>query len=423
MKTIYKIVTLVTFCLVAINSYAQNKRIDWIHGLGGDATSWNSTADNYFAARQIPTFTNGQYATNNGVNTMVTEVGVTTTSSLNGTGIAIGHSMGGVAARQLNISNSNRWTGIITLGAPLRGARIVNAVRDGEAQALINNATIQLLRGPKAGSTLFVLNPVIGYLFISIAFWGSIYSNEVAALVVNMLINKLSLTPTTIADLSPEGAYMTGIVSQTAPKPKINIWGSETNPLLWRLIGTFTQGDDEKGINTMNTIAGVYMIAADAEFAMSWILFPAHAYFDWRGNEWGAGRDWVLNTSNDAWAQLIGAAYSQTVSGSTPKMICDYNYYYSVCGTTANPDACRAACWVSQPYSYTNYIKTESDGVVPASSQRNDGGAWRDVVLKAEGNINHQEHLRWDRIEPTLNRVFDQNYDGANNVFRINRRQ
>jgi hypothetical protein len=69
--------------------------------------------------------------------------------------------------------------------------------------------------------------------------------------------------------------------------------------------------------------------------------------------------------------------------------------------------------------SYTHYIKTESDGVVPASSQRNDGGAWRDDVLKAFGNINHQEHLRWDRIEPTLNHVFDGN---RNAIFTIARR-
>jgi hypothetical protein len=409
-----------------MNGYAQQRNIDWIHGLGGDATSWNGpsnqTADNYFAARQIPAFTNGQYRTDLGITAMSVQVGLNTVPSLNGTGIAIGHSMGGVAARQLNLWNDTRWAGIITLGSPLRGARIVNAVRDGEAQALINNATTQLLRGPKAGSVVFILNPVIGYLFISAGVLGTVYSNQIAGNVINTLVNKLSLTPPTIADLSPDGGYMANVVNQNAPKPKINIWGSESDPLLWRLAGTFMQGDDNQGVNTMNTISGFYAGMADIEFAMSWIAFPFHSFFDWRGNEWGAGRDWVIYTSNDAWAQLIGAAYSQTVSGSTPKMICDYNYYYSTCGTTANPDACRAQCWVSQPYSYTNYIKTESDGVVPASSQRNDNGAWRDNIVRAEGNINHQEHLRWDRIEPTLNRIFDLNYSGANQVFRVDRR-
>jgi pimeloyl-ACP methyl ester carboxylesterase len=416
MKTTYKTLLLTAASLLATSGYAQQRRIDWIHGLGGDQTSWDGTANNYSTARDIPAFTNGQYPTGNGVGAMAVQVGLNTVPALNGTGIAIGHSMGGVVARQLNLWNDARWAGIITLGAPLRGARIVNAVRDGEAQALINNATNQLLRGLRAGSTATAVSTANGILIQNTAIMGSAYSNEIAGYVVNFLINKLSLTPPTIADLSPEGAYIQGMTNQNTAKPKIAIWGSESDPLLWRLAGTFMAGDDEKGISAMNTIAGTYMAMADAEFAMSWIVLPLQGYYNYRGNEWGAGRDWVMNTSNDAWANLIGAAYSQTVSGSIPKMICDYNYYYSGCGSSANPTACRAACWVSQPYSYTNYIKTESDGVVPASSQRNDGGAWRGDIVRAFGNINHQEHLRFDRIEPTLTNIFNGN---INETFRI----
>jgi pimeloyl-ACP methyl ester carboxylesterase len=414
MKNIFIIALMV---IVTISATAQERRIDWMHGLGGNTTSWDTTAQQYNTQRRVTAFTNGTYETGLGVPEMADRIATNTPITANA--IGIGHSMGGVAARHLDILNPNRWGGIITLGSPLGGARIVNAVRDGEAQALINNGVDKMMKGPRAGSVAVTsIPPGIG-LYFALA---SVFSNKIAEKVVKTIVNKLSLSVTTTAHLSPEGTYTQGMISQTTNTPKIQIWGNESDPLLWRLAGTFGFGGDEQGVTLMNSIAGVYGYHADVEASFSWLMWPLGNFHSWRSGQWREGQDWVLYTSNDAWAQLIGAAYSQTFSGSTPKMICDYNYYYGTCNSFPNPDACRASCWGWEYYSYTHYIKTESDGVVPASSQRNDGGAWKDVTLRAIGNINHQEHLRWDRIQPTLNMVFSQNYDGANQVFQIDLR-
>jgi pimeloyl-ACP methyl ester carboxylesterase len=115
MKTIQKIYILLA-CLIALNAHTQNTRIDWIHGLGGNQTSWNQTANQYEAQRQIGSFTNNWYNTGLGVESMAHLLAPATAQSFaNNNSIAIGHSMGGVAARQLNLWNNDRWGGIITL--------------------------------------------------------------------------------------------------------------------------------------------------------------------------------------------------------------------------------------------------------------------------------------------------------------------
>lgn len=405
---------------VSQRGMGQNRRVDWIHGIGGDASSWQNTADTYNNQRQIDNPTNGSYQTGSGIDDPGGMAGDVQGRTGGPNSIAIGHSMGGVAARQVDINNPNQWSGIITLGSPLRGARIVNAVRDGEAQSFIQNAIRQMLCGPSAGSTAVSIIPLVGILIQPASILGDLFSNNIAGAAVNQIAGSLNLTPATTADLSPDGSYMQGIAGQGTGTPKIQIWGSESDPILWRLAGTFAGRDDEQGADIARTAVRVYNTPADIEFAQSWIVLPLHFYFDWRGNEWAAGRNFINYDSNEGWAYMIGSAYSQTYSGYTPRLICSEEYYYYYCDQASYPEECRNQCWVWEPYSYTLYNRNPSDGVVPDFSQRNDGSAWRDFTLQAP-NINHQEHLRYDRIDGTLGSVFDGNQH-CRDIFSIARR-
>lgn len=419
MKPIYStlraMVCLLTLVSLPHGSWGQDRNVDWIHGLGGNASSFDNLSTTYFQQRRINTFTNGSYQTNAGVGTMANAVN-SNTGGLNTIGVS--HSMGGVAARQVDINNASHWSGGVTLGSPLRGARIVDAVQSGEAQTFINNGITQMLRGPAAGSTgVSIISPFVGILIQSAGILGTLFSNNIASAAVNEITNNLGLSPTTSADLSPGGGYMQGIVNQGTATPKIQIWGSESDPILWRLAGTFAADDDNQGASIASTASSVYTTIADIEFAASWVFLPLHSYLDWRGNEWAAGRNYINYDSNDGWAYLIGSAYSQTYAGYTSVMNCSDEYYYNYCDSSSDPEGCRNSCMTWIPYSYTLYYQNPSDGVVPATSQRNDGGAWRDYVLEAPG-INHMEFLQQNRIDNTLSYVFN-GFSGAHGIFTI----
>ena len=287
---------------------------------------------------------------------------------------------------------------------------------------MVLRSNVELLRGPRAGS--LVLEIVPGGVLIEVAaHLGTLYSNNIAAVVVNQISSGLGMTPATASDLNPTGGYMQGIASQTTNTPKIHIWGHEDNPVLWRLAGSFSDESDQWGVDRANQAAGVYTTAADIEYVVSWVppVIFAHGYYNWRGHQWMAGADWLRDTSNPAWQAVIGAAYYSAA------IVPYWEYDYASCGQTAqlcdpndpntpNCDDSQCFHWVDKLVNV--YTVDQSDGVVPAPSQRNDGRAWRGFVLEAPG-INHVEIHQYNQISPTLNFIFDRGDAGINQIFRI----
>jgi hypothetical protein len=237
--------------------------------------------------------------------------------------------------------------------------------------------------------------------------------------VVGLIANSLGLTPATAADLDPTGAYMQGMVGQGTASPKIQIWGNEDNPVLWRLAGTFAGESDQWGVDLVNRIAGYYDTAADIEFTTSWLpgFIFLHGYYNHRGHQWQAGATWLRDTSNPAWQALIGSGY-------TTQQTVQYQVYDYSCGsvaqlcdpqdTSCSDDACLS--WV--PMQINVYVTDPSDGVVPGRSARNDGGAWRGYIIEAP-HVNHMEMLKYDQIDPTFRPIFDGNNTGNQSVFKI----
>ena len=139
-----------------------------------------------------------------------------------------------------------------------------------------------------------------------------------------------------------------------------------------------------------------------------------------KDHQWMAGANWIRTTSNPAWQTVIGAAYYESV------IIPYWEYDFATCGGQAaelcgdpndpNCDDSRCFRWVDRQVNV--YRVEQSDGVVTASSQRNDGRVWRGFVLEAPG-VNHMEMLRYDQISPSLNTIFDRQDDQINPIFRI----
>lgn len=381
-------------------THAQQRRVDWIHGLGGNQDSWQNVANNYQGTRQIVGGNRAGYNTQNGIPNFATQVQGNTGGANT---ISISHSLGGAAVRQVDIWNQNHWSGNMTVGSPLRGAQIAVSTQNGVAQQFINQGTTELLRGPAIGSTaLFIISPLIGVLLAVTGSLGTMYSNTIAGILVNAITGSLNLTPATIGDLNPNGAYMQNIAGQATNTPKIQVWGREDNPILWRTAGSFAQQTDQWGVDLANTAAGLYRTAADIEYATRFVMPLLWGYFDWRGDQWRAGIHWLQNTSNWGWQTVIGAGYVQQEWAYVPVYPPDCDH-----------DQCMQWVWVQ----YDVFTYDQSDGVVPAFSARNDGGAWRGHIVEAPGT-NHSEMLRFNNINPTMSGVFNGN-TGNQDIFRI----
>lgn len=409
---------LIIWVILPTKLLAQSHNVDWIHGLGGSSTSWTTVDQTYYYARQIPASTRNSYNTGSGIPTFATDV---QNNSGGSNAIAIGHSLGGDAIRQVDVWNPTQWVGSITVGSPLAGAQIATSTRNGVAQQFISQGIVELLRGPQAGSIVLEIFG-FGIPIAYVAHYGTVNSDNIASSVVNQITGALNLSNATSDDLNPTGSYMQGIAGQGTATPKVQIWGREDDPIFWRLGGTFAGETDQWGVDLANTACGVYTTAADIEYVTSWLppFIFAHGYYNWRGHQWMAGVNWIADKANPAWQAVIGAAYYNSV------IVPVWEYDYS-CGQNAqlcdpNDTSCDdSQCfhWVDQLVNV--YTVDQSDGVVPAPSQRNDGKAWRGYVLEAPG-INHMEMLQYGQISPSLNTVFDRTDSNISTVFKIDPR-
>lgn len=402
--------------LVPTISFAQtvSKPVDWIHGMGGSSTSLEEVATHYQSLRPILSPTRHTFVTNSGAIAMSNSVQSTTGGANR---IAISHSMGGVAVRQVDIWNSSHWSGIVTMGSPLRGAQVANSATNGTGTAYINNAMNQLMRGPQAGATHAPLVAAFGLLIQAAGILGEIFSVNIAQKATDAIMNSIGLVGQTRDDLSTGSAYMTGVASASTATPKIFIWGSENDPLFWRTIGSMAESTDDAGVSLRNHARNQYTTIADQEYALRFINLPLYALHNHRGNEWSAGRDWINYESNDGWAKVIGASYSVTQQVPVLRDRCGPEGFDDCMSNPSHSTAyCMDLCTETIMETRTYHYNDPSDGVVPAPSQRNSGGGWTGYALEAPG-VNHREMRKQANISPTLDWVLNGGY--RSDIFQI----
>lgn len=409
---------LMLFCTVGVvSSVAQtvSKPVDWIHGMGGSSTSLEEVANHYQSLRPILTPTRHTFTTNSGAITMSNDV-QSMTGGVNR--IAVSHSMGGVAARQVDIWNSSHWKGIVTMGSPLRGARVANSASDGTGAAFVSNAASKLMRGPNAGATHAPLTPVLGLLIETASgLLGETFSKTLPQKAVDAIMNSIGLVGQTLTDLKEGSAYMAGIASANTTTPKIFIWGNEDDPLFWRTVGSMAEKTDSRGITYRNLARDLYTTISDQEYALRFINLPLYALHNYRGKEWAAGRDWINYDSNTGWASVIGASYTEQRVLELYRDVCGQEGFDQCMLDPSHSIAyCMTVCSEVYYETQTIYHNNPSDGVVSAPSQKNEGGSWTGFWREAPG-VNHREMRSKDNISPTLDWVLD----GGNNpgVFKI----
>ncbi|TAF94127.1 MAG: hypothetical protein EAZ46_10965 [Runella sp.] len=386
MKT--KILFLSICIAINLSTLAQQRNVHWIHGLGGNATSWQLFGNDFNIQRNILTNTVGDYNTANGVGGMVGDIQNQIGGAAGGNSIGICHSMGGVAGRQLDVQNNGFFGGIITFGSPLRGARVVNNVNNGVATQYIDNAINKLLAGPQSEP---IFNAIIRYFQNR----GNLPIQDLSGNgIIQEVRNQLGLTPQTTNDLAEESGYNQGFYGNGTNTPKLIFWGNENSPIHVRLAAGAAGADEEQWVGSWNSARQTYGAMRDYNYTMRWAFPILLSLFNWRGNQWARGYDYLLDQSENEWANLIGGGFSfqQTV---TDYLFVGINLEdYDNCIIAANGDP--------------NQIHDQTDGLVPRRSQIAENTAWSSnaEIRELAGN-NHQEMRTSNRSRFELNRAFD----------------
>ncbi len=434
-KLCYLIIIIGTIASVAINNcYAQTGRGSvWVHGLNGSGSDWSKWESLFTNERRMTDIAqNGSipisYSTDNGVPFMASQV----RSRYGGDSqnIFFGHSMGGVAGREIDVNNNGSFGGIVTFGSPLDGARVANSLSNGQANTFISEGVDKVTRGPIRQ---------LGQLgqFFSIA--GRIGRDVLTNYIQGQVTQFFPVNQGT-RDLEENSAYMnSGIRGRTTNTPKIHIYGNEEGPVLWRFASSANEKvngrpsfNDTEFVNVASTARDIYNAAMWANIGLGiyygfTFQFGKAAGAAWTANGWAEGRDWWQYDSENGWNSLIGAstlatktltykAYDNDKLAQCMKSVpynSGYYDYYLNCSRNS-------FSWVTT--TYYSPVNGQSDAFIKAPSQTGYNSDWSNNATKIEAlGVNHIEMLDNDKIKDILNRIFD-GLEGDRSFFPTARR-
>ncbi|MDA9317077.1 hypothetical protein N9Q58_04095 [Polaribacter sp.] len=383
-KTIQKTALLITFTFSILNVIAQDRNVAWVHGLDGDASSWehyNQIFDNERNLNSLRTtyttesgITN---STNQVINSMNTRYGNNTNGANNPQNLGIGHSMGGLMLRdadRITTNGTKKFGGYITVTSPNYGAPISNSLINGSVERAAENACNKIADGPLAQ-------------LLSLP-WGIVSNLATNVLcdkfIDNDLVQNLQGTPVTNEDLKVGSPTIDAINDYDTNLPRISIWAEENSPVHWRMISSTLHGNDTQFVNTVNSARGVYngfyiyntSLAVVTGVLGFWNPFAwgATALYGYRATQWKKGRNWIDDSEN-IWSSLIKATRREPQTYWVNVWFpCEYPPLPELDDTSMsrNPDEdCGEWRWVQR----TRHISVNypSDGLLPQYTQELQG--------------------------------------------------
>ncbi|MDC9721500.1 MAG: hypothetical protein PSN34_01840 [Urechidicola sp.] len=314
----YKTVMLITFFFCTLTITAQQRNVNWVHGLDGNASSWQHYNQIFDAERNLNSLRT-TYNTDNGITNSANQVigsmntfyGNNNNGANNPQNMGIGHSMGGLMIRdadRITGSGTKKFGGYITVTSPNYGAPISNSLIDGSVENVAENACNKLADGPLA--QLFSLP------------WGIVSNLATNVLcdkfIDNDLVQNLQGTPVTNADLRVGSSTINAInnyTDNTNPNiPRISIWAEENSPVHWRMFSSSVYNNDMTLVNNVNSARGIYNgfhvyntslgIACAVGGFWNPFCWGASGLYFYRASQWRKGRNWIDDSEN-IWSSLI----------------------------------------------------------------------------------------------------------------------
>lgn len=392
-------------CLLAAKTQAQNRNIFFVHGLGGDETSWSHYITHVNNTRQANaigfsyTQTNGLgYAAMESRNDMASLVPAGSFNS----NIAIGHSQGGLVIRAIARDfpgTARPFGGFITVGTPNHGAAIINSYQTGALAGFTQDATAQLTAGPNA-TFLGLLPP-----------WVPGMSNHlIAKLVENTIIDEAQVDLPTAADMAVGGPYITALQNHVAAIPKVGIAGVETSPNThWKTLTSyalkkvnnlpFNEVDDNDLEQHMGKAQQFYSgVTAFYRLRATLAIFPwRRAALTDKAEKWEKGLKWFAN-SEHKYLTLIGAAViqstTQTYTGCPPQVCSEMACTLGTNGCNFN---------ITYTINQSQAVTLPNDGLVTKATQQLPGAIYNFESLET----NHAQLRNHGNVTEIFNVLFN----------------
>ncbi|NVK28908.1 MAG: hypothetical protein HWE14_12725 [Flavobacteriia bacterium] len=429
----------------------QTKLVYWIHGLAGNAQSWNrvqtSTEDqtgnpingyperkteglsvDYSGYENLRIFALAGFVNNNLIETWRVAVPRRDTLPVH-RNFVIAHSQGGIVARAMRYQNKNnhglyptQFGAAVTFNSPHGGAKIINATHptNGDVQKWINRgcdaflaAEVQQLVESKWWVD-FLITPGVVQNF------SSKVCDGLDGLVMPMLID--AIRKPVAADYAV-GAPNLKILKQAAAQDNMRmvaIGGVEEEPVLWRVMHSMTYTKDTSlsgqilfndpfGLDSDDelpqTITNLISLYRSKERFWNSRTKGGYQLIYWNAKHketiYREARQW-LEGSNIWWKRFIGARTDSAYLDG----------YWCICLDSPQPflvsnlNDCRGSsilpCNAIPNYQW-HHTEVPNDGVVTLSSQQAYPGATKILLDK----VNHMQARNSRETMRTLNDLFD----------------
>ncbi|MEO5980118.1 MAG: alpha/beta hydrolase [Chryseolinea sp.] len=400
-------------CGCCLKIHGQDRRPIYLHGLKETHAEWDNWSTLFAAERRMTAGDNQDHPSQTGVLDFVNHVPFLT----NNNSILFGHSMGGIVGRHMERTRTNPFSGIITAGSPLDGARIANSLTGGQIGSYVTNGIDKVLKGP-----IRQLGPAQGVLY-QVA---SHYFKSLAEAYINTLIQE-KMSSQSATDLAENSPYMNnGHRTATSTMPKIHIYGNENSPVLWRIVSINKGWTDGYLVGVTQQAYDVCVaskvVNINAAFANP-ILAPQYTYI---ADGWDTSAKWIKNDSENGWNDLIGAStptskqVTSSVTNWTAMNQCLSQYHPATTQQYAQCQQQNTQNVTTTVYSTVNGI---SDGFIKATSSTGFLSTWSENAAKIEAlGVNHLEMKDHAAIKQIYNNIFDGAIPGINSVFLTVRR-
>lgn len=402
------------FALLCTIFTAQSNNYIWLHGLNDDSNCW-------YIYKNAFTPSNGDrfyYDSKSGIEKMSSDIWSAKTGYFSSGTILIGHSMGGLIARELEYNHSGSIKGIITIGTPHQGAPVLGELTNGGANNLTRKVAGKAKGSVQASVTAicftipgvgFVLPASINlgidglYKYVGLPYIDKTLNEEVAK----------NYGADCSKDMIPGGTYMNKIASRKVNVPILTFACQEDRWQLARLgycttnkstlqtntsintDGSFDMGgyNQLKSLNgTFKTVGGVHAGIA-VGCAVGGFFFPylwaASAAHGCASKSWYSTAGYIDDGLDFDHAVLLGSYHVDRI------------------------DTKHRFLWAK--WTTTKYVTVPEphDGVVGINSQQLDKSKgtnviWANATIKG---VNHMEEFNHPNTKAEMNKALKGGYN------------
>ncbi len=374
-------IILFIYSFIALQLHAQ-REVYWLHGLGDDRDKWGL----YAGLMQQEFLLNSHNNDYNEINGLA--LGEASFRAIYGPvtndRILIGHSLGGLIARQHGINNTD-VAGIVTVGTSNSGALVIPNIENGQVRAALNTAVDHLSAGLLADPLFWVVAPIVSIMTpeaISNVIWG--YLDDFFTGLQNLQ---------SYDDLTPGSPALDNLERSNVPADIINVVCREDGGDAPLRLAAATENEpalsplhsfsDTKYVSKKNSMANYYQAAKNYYNVKKYLSILLYPYYNNKAKQWAKGETYLKTRYLQDWNAMIGAYRTEQYTTVEREWGCDLK-------TMKGDDEVIAECgWRDVTVTRTRTVSEESDGLLPLSTQIIEGTS-STRIFYADG-VSHNE--------------------------------